>query len=60
MIMCAVPWPFYPICPAVLVIIEERFLLFFLPSSHDSITVDPVTITLYTGKRYTIFLRAVI
>jgi hypothetical protein len=57
--MCAVPWPFYPICLAVLVIIEERFLLFFLPSSHDSVTVDPVKIT-YIGKRYTKFLRAVI
>jgi len=44
--------------PAVLEITEQRFLLLlFHLSSHDSITVDPVTITLYIGIRCTNFSR---
>jgi len=46
--------------PAVLEITEQRFLLLFSPlSSHDSINVDPVTITLYIGIRCTNLFKAI-
>jgi hypothetical protein len=45
--------------PAVLEIIEQRYLLFSPLSSHDSITVEPVTITLHIGIRCTDFFKAV-
>jgi hypothetical protein len=47
--MCAVPWPFYPKVLQFKRQLNKDFSFFFPLSSHNSVTVDPVTVTMYIG-----------